>query len=90
MVSFQAITSGIFVAADNDSLVVVLLDSRNFEEVTGLLLGLESVCLPDLLSVAVGPSWAAKTRNTVEGSSRILLDIRQVCNINLPNKDFKK
>ena len=75
--------------SDNESLVIVLLDSRKFEEVVGLLLGLESVCLPALLSVAVGPSWAAKARSTVEGSSRILLDIRQVCNINLPNKELK-
>ena len=81
MVSIQAITSGIFVATDNDSLVVVLLDSRNFEEVSGLLWGLESLCLPGLLAVAVGPSWAAKAKSTVEDSSRILLDIRQVCNI---------
>ena len=80
MVSFQAITSGIFMVSDNESLVVVLQDSGKFEEVFGLLLGLESVCLPALLSVAVGPSWAAKTRSTVGGSSRILLDIRQVCN----------
>ena len=80
MVSFQAITSGIFIVSDNESLVVVLLDSGKFEEVFGLLLGLESVCLSALLSVAVGPSWAAKTRSTTGGSSRILLDIRQVCN----------
>ena len=79
MVSFQAITSGIFMVSDNESLVVVLQDSGKFEEVFGLLLGLESVCLPALLSVAVGPSWAVKTRNTMGGSSRILLDIRQVC-----------
>ena len=79
MMSVLAITSGIFTVSDNESLAIVLLDSGKFEEVFGLLLGLESVCLSALLSVAVGPSWAAKTRNTMGGSSRILLDIRQVC-----------
>ena len=66
------------IVSDNESLAIVLLNSENFEEVYGLLEQLETVCLSSLLGVAVGPSWAAKTKGTRGGSSRILLDIRQV------------
>ena len=76
-----AITSGIFTVSNDESLAIVLLDSGKFNEVYGLLESLESVCLPALLSVAVGPNWAAKVRSAMGGGSRILLDIRQVCKI---------
>ena len=75
----QSITSGIMIVSDNESLAIVLLNSENFEEVYGLLEQLETVCLSSLLGVAVGPRWAAKTKETLGGGTRILLDIRQVC-----------
>ena len=74
-----AITSGIFTVSINESMAVVLLDSGKFDEVYGLLESLDSVCWTALLSMAVGPNWSAKTRSTMGGASRILLDVRQVC-----------
>ena len=74
-----AITSSIFTVSINEAMAVVLLDSGKFYEVRGLLESLDSVCWTALLTVAVGPNWSAKTRSTMGGALRVLLDVRQVC-----------
>ena len=83
-----AITSGIFTVSINESMAIVLLDSEKFDEVYGLLESLGSVSVAALLSVAVGPKWTAKTKSTMGGASRILLDVRQVCKIFFFQKIF--
>ena len=72
----QVITEGLMMVSDGKTLTVVLHDTGDMGTLYDVMQGSKGpLSVVSLLGVAMGPRWAAESR---EEGGRILLDLRQV------------